>query len=121
MNVIGEPGAVLFRTDLGRQAGGFSGELPYLIDLSFWLGLLEFGDAYAFAETQCAFRLTGQNLSFRLGKQRRSDYLSLIDRLAHEGTWRIRWPDVWLGKARVNLNEFLRSLLYGYLTTKGRR
>jgi glycosyltransferase involved in cell wall biosynthesis len=121
MNVIGEPGAVLFRTNLGRRAGGFSGELSYLIDLSFWLGLLEFGDAYAFAETQCAFRLTGYNLSFRLGKQRRSDYLSLIDRLAHEGTWLIRWSDVRLGKARVYLNEFLRSLLYKYLTTTGCR
>jgi glycosyltransferase involved in cell wall biosynthesis len=115
MNVIGEPGAVLFRTQLGRQTGGFSADLPYLIDLAFWLGLLELGDAYAFADTQCAFRLTGENLSFRLGKRRRSDYLRLIDRITARGGRRISPSDVALGKTRVFLNEFLRSLLYAHV------
>jgi glycosyltransferase involved in cell wall biosynthesis len=115
MNVIGEPAAVLFRTDAGRRAGGFSARLPYLIDLTFWLGLLEQGDAYAFAEAQCAFRLWGNNLSFRLGNKRRSDYLSMIGQIAAVPGNRISRSDVIAGKARVFLNEFLRSLLYSYI------
>jgi hypothetical protein len=115
MNVIGEPAAVLFRIDAARTSGGFRADLPYLIDLSFWLRLLDQGDAYAFGEPQCAFRLWGNNLSFRLGKRRRSDYLRVIERIAATAGAGIARSDVIAGKARVYLNEFLRSLLYRYL------
>ena len=44
-NVIGEPGGVLFRGDVAARIGGFDATFPYVVDLDYWLRLLEHGDA----------------------------------------------------------------------------
>ncbi len=82
MNVIGEPAAVTFRAETAARVGGFSAGLPYLIDLDYWVRLLAYGDAYAFPGAQCSFRLSGDNTSVRLGRLRRENYLTMIDRMA---------------------------------------
>jgi glycosyltransferase involved in cell wall biosynthesis len=112
MNVIGEPGAVLFRTRLARQVGGFDESLPYVIDLDYWVRLLAHGDAYAFADAHCAFRLSGENLSFRLGRQRRQDYLAAIDRFMAVAHCAVSRSDRTRGILRAHLNEYLRTFVY---------
>ena len=56
-NLIGEPGAVLFRRDLALKVGGFYAENPYVIDLDYWLRLLAQGDAYYLDQPLASFRV----------------------------------------------------------------
>ena len=115
MNVIGEPACVLFRSSCAMKAGGFSAKLPYLIDLDYWIRLLEFGDAWCLAEPLCSFRLTGQNWTFRLKSERRDNYLALIDAIAGLPWVNISRTSVMTGKARAYLNELLRVLFYKFV------
>lgn len=121
MNVIGEPGAVMFRKSASQKAGGFDASLPYIIDLNYWIRLLDYGDAYALQETLCTFRLSNANWSARLGKNRRTNYLAFIDRhYADAGTDLSKFDYAW-GVARAYINELLRSALYLYLKVRARR
>ena len=115
MNVIGEPGAVLFRAEAAGKAGRFDAGLPYIIDLNYWLRLLEHGDAYAISEPLCTFRLTNANWSVVLGKSRRDNYLHFIDRLRNDRANGVTIVDALVGKGRAYLNELLRSLIYTYV------
>jgi len=115
MNVIGEPACVLFRASCAMKAGGFSAKLPYLIDLDYWIRLLEFGDAWCLAEPLCTFRLTGQNWTFRLKSERRDNYLALIDAIAGLPWVNISRTVVITGKARAYLNEVLRVMFYKFV------
>lgn len=112
MNVIGEPGAVLFRAELARKAGCFDASIPYIVDLDYWLRLLHFGDAYAIDESLCAFRLTGQNWSVRLGGSRRRDYVAFLRKTHASRRFPISRLDLAHGIARAYLNEVLRSIVY---------
>ncbi|WP_168214780.1 glycosyltransferase family 2 protein [Mycolicibacterium sp. ELW1] len=44
-NLFGEPTAIMFNRDAGESVGGFSHELPQLLDVGFCLALLEHGAA----------------------------------------------------------------------------
>lgn len=44
-NLFGEPTSVMFNRELAAKIGGFSTDLPQLLDLGLWLALLEHGDA----------------------------------------------------------------------------
>ncbi|HDQ40459.1 MAG TPA: glycosyltransferase [Desulfonatronum sp.] len=116
MNVIGEPGAVLFRSAVAQKAGWFDARLPYLLDLTYWTKLLDHGDAFALRETLCTFRLSGNNWSFALGKNRRDNYISYIKKCIANKNYKINYTDVRFGIFRVYINELLRSILYLYLT-----
>lgn len=105
MNVIGEPGAVLFSRELALKVGGFDGERPYVIDLNYWLRLLEHGDAIASHAALSTFRID-QNLSVRIGWRRCTQYLSFISQIA--GQWPISTLTLMHGRIRTVINEFLR-------------
>ncbi len=67
-NPIGEPVAVLFRSDLVQKTGVFSGrDIPYLIDLDQWCRFLQSGHLYVLAQTICAFRVSNTSWSYKLG------------------------------------------------------
>jgi len=104
-NVIGEPGAVLFPRTLALTAGKFNGQYPYVIDLDFWLRLLEHGDAVAIRTALSTFRID-QNLSVRIGWGRCSQYLSFIKRIADR--WSFSAITLNRGRFRTVVNEFLR-------------
>jgi len=57
-NVIGEPGGVMFRRALARQVGPYDATFPYVVDLDYWLRLLEHGDGYYLPETLVSFRVS---------------------------------------------------------------
>ncbi|MDP3441090.1 MAG: glycosyltransferase family 2 protein [Azonexus sp.] len=44
-NLLGEPGAVLFRQSLADKIGLFDATNPYVIDLDYWFRLMVHGDA----------------------------------------------------------------------------
>ena len=45
-NLVGEPAAVLFRLNDAKAVGEFNGQIPYVIDLDYWIRLLARGDGY---------------------------------------------------------------------------
>jgi len=104
-NVIGEPGAVLFRHDIAQRIGAFNGNKPYVIDLDYWVRLLSHGHAIALSDTLCTFRIDN-NLSVRLGVRRLLNYFSIIDDISTR--WEMNKIVIILGKFRTLLNEFLR-------------
>lgn len=64
-NLIGEPGAVLFRRDIWEEGLGFDDAFRYFIDVDFWLALLNAGDLVSLSEVAAIFRVHGQSTSFR--------------------------------------------------------
>src|SRR4029079_5914162 len=57
-NVIGEPACGMFRRGLPRQVGPYDATFPYVVDLDYWLRLLEHGDGYYLPETLVSFRVS---------------------------------------------------------------
>lgn len=120
MNVVGEPGAVLFRAAASRKIGGFNARLPYLVDLDYWTRLLTVGDAYALSETLCTFRLSNANWSLALGDARIKNYLEFIDGLAGNDDGTLTGLDVLAGKIRAGVNEMLRKMVYRFIALRSR-
>lgn len=79
-NLIGEPGAVMFRRSLARKVGGFDGAYPYVIDLDYWFRLLDHGAGYYLPEALAKFRVSRQQWSVALSRQQRSDLNGLVQR-----------------------------------------
>lgn len=66
-NVVGEPGAVLCRTALARQVGGFDATYPYVVDLDYWVRLLDHGLGHYDADALACFRVWPGSWSVAIG------------------------------------------------------
>ena len=112
-NVIGEPGAVLMRTALARKIGAFDASIPYLVDLDYWVRLLEHGDAYYLDEPVASFRVSPASWSVEIGTNQCRQFCRFIDRIRH--LFRIRMGDVYVGRLMAYGNNFLRRILYSFI------
>lgn len=113
-NIIGEPGAALFRADAASHAGGFDASLGFVTDLDYWVRLLRFGNAYVIPDALCTFRISGENWSVELGSNRCSQYLQFLDKLAGDDS-RVSNMDLLIGRLMARTNEHLRRLVYRHL------
>lgn len=77
-NVVGEPGAVLFRRTLAQRVGGFDMRHPYVIDLEYWLRLLEHGDGWYCDEALASFRVWRGSWSVAIGTRQSADFRGLM-------------------------------------------
>jgi glycosyltransferase involved in cell wall biosynthesis len=111
-NLIGEPGAVLVRTALLRQVGGFNGRLPYVIDLDCWFRLLLHGDAYFLPETLASFRVSRGSWSVALARRQGAEFREFIARVASRPELRIGSSELRIGKLMASLNATLRAIVY---------
>jgi len=111
-NMIGEPGAVLFREEDWKELSGFNGEWPYVIDLEFWMHLLGRGDCFYLADALCDFRISQQSWSFRLAKQQGGQFCSLVLARRKVDPRALTCVDVACGYVRAHVLAFLRRLLY---------
>lgn len=111
-NLFGEPGAVLFRRTVLDRSGGFDGRLPYWIDLDLWSRMLLHGDAYAIAESLCAFRISSGQMSKRLAGSHSEQFRQLVHRLRAEPRYRIKRTDALLGQWRTSIDELARLCFY---------
>ena len=68
-NLIGEPAAVLFRRSTVDVVGPFSARFPYVIDLDYWVRLLQHGNAFYSAEALASFRVSPQQWSVAIGSR----------------------------------------------------
>jgi len=110
-NIVGEPGAVLFRKDVSDKAGPFDGSRPYVIDFDYWNRLLAYGSGYGIRNVLCVFRI-GANLSVRLGFIRVLNFCSFI--MSVRTQWNINRAIIGYGILRASINEVFRRLFYLY-------
>jgi glycosyltransferase involved in cell wall biosynthesis len=111
-NLIGEPGAVLMRTELAREIGQFDDANFYVLDLDFWSRALLEGDLYVAAEVLAAFRVAAGSASLRIARSQSRDFRNFIDGLSRDGRFGIRARDKAIGKARSAANMALRRMIY---------
>jgi glycosyltransferase involved in cell wall biosynthesis len=112
VNVIGEPGAVLFRRDLAQRIGGFDATNPYVIDLDYWVRLLAHGDAHYCDEALASFRVWAGSWSVAIGAGQSSDYHGFVRRLAASGSLSATGFDRFVGRFTPELNNLARLWFY---------
>lgn len=110
-NLFGEPGAVLMKRSLTDKIGFFDGSIDYIIDLDYWVRLLEYGDLFVISEPLSAFRVSKKSTSVALIKRQFHDVALFIDKLQKRGLNLTKF-DRWIGKANAFINTFLRLLFY---------
>lgn len=111
-NLIGEPAAVLMRTDQARSAGSFKSSFRYVGDLDYWLRVLRRGDLYVIREPLCDFRLSRQSFSYRERRGHSAEWLAFYAHLRVQG-YAFGSLDQFQGELRAKVNGWLRSALYG--------
>lgn len=111
-NLLGEPGALLFRKSLANAVGFFDATNPYVIDLDYWFRLLEHGDAYFCAEPLASFRVSASSWSARIGAKQSSDFRGFVARFAARGMLPATSLDYFCGRITPTFNMLARLLFY---------
>lgn len=111
-NVIGEPGALLFRRKLAERVGRFDGQQGYVIDLDYWIRLLAHGDAWYLAEPVSSFRVSGGSWSVAIGSKQSRQYTDFIARMNAAGLVSGSRADIAIGKMNALINNALRLMFY---------
>lgn len=114
-NLVGEPCAVLFRRECALKAGLFDGSIPYLIDLDYWVRLLEHGSGYCMKGQMASFRLSPHQWTAVIGRKQSRQYLDFMDRLLEVGHYRLGALTCLRGRLRARLNGLLRALVYRFV------
>lgn len=111
-NLVGEPGAVMFRTALARKVGPFDATNPYVIDLDYWFRLLDHGDAGYCAQELAAFRVSAQSWSFAIGDSQDSQFVDFISRMGDRFNPPLSALDRMRVRAMAKANKWLRFGFY---------
>jgi glycosyltransferase involved in cell wall biosynthesis len=119
-NLIGEPGAVMFRKTLADQVGKFNGHISYIIDLDYWVRLLLKGDAYCLKAPLASFRVSSGSWSVAIGTKQSDEYNRFIDQCASNPECSLRASDIYLGKIMSTINNYLRLIFYKFFIPKNK-
>ncbi len=111
-NLLGEPGAVMFRRALVSSVGMFDACEPYVIDMDYWFRLLAYGDAYYCAEALASFRVSSNQWSVVLGQQQSADFLQCVARHDAGGALGLGALDRLLGRVTPHFNNLARRVFY---------
>jgi glycosyltransferase involved in cell wall biosynthesis len=111
-NLIGEPGAVLFRKSLADRVGHFDATNPYVIDLDYWFRLLAHGDAYYCDEDLASFRVSAQSWSVAIGKGQSQEFHEFVARISTKQTLHTTLFDRFCGRFTPDINSILRHIFY---------
>ncbi len=111
-NLLGEPGALMFRKSLAEKIGTFDATNPYVIDLDYWFRLLAHGDAYFCPEPLAGFRVSRSSWSVAIGSGQSSDFRKFVARFAARGAFPATAFDYFCGRITPTLNNLARLLFY---------
>lgn len=111
-NLIGEPGAVMFRRQLANSVGLFDASIPYVLDLDYWFRLLLNGDSYYSEEVLASFRVSRQSWSVAIGAKQRIDYRLFIKKIAQDSNFSADRSDVLAGNFMAGINNYMRLAFY---------
>lgn len=112
LNPIGEPAAYLFRRDDFFAVGAFDPSLPYPLDLSLAVRLLQRGSFYGQDASLAAFRVRGDSYTAGDIQAQGVEHRILLRRLANDPRWAIGRRTLWRGLTRTYVAGAKRSLLY---------
>jgi glycosyltransferase involved in cell wall biosynthesis len=113
-NVIGEPGAVMFRRSLAQQIGPFSARYPYVVDLDYWVRLLQHGAAWQQSAVRASFRVWAGSWSVALLRQHRQDFECFVAAMQVRGLMPRPaglWPRL-RARTMPAINQMLRWAFY---------
>jgi glycosyltransferase involved in cell wall biosynthesis len=111
-NLLGEPGAVMFRKSLADRVGPFDATDAYVIDLDYWFRLLAHGDAFICADVLSAFRVSGGSWSVAIGNAQDRDFLDFVRRIAAGIRPPLSAIDLLAARVSAKLNMWLRLAFY---------
>ena len=111
-NLLGEPGALLFRRSTAQAVGKFDATNPYVIDLDYWFRLLAHGDAYFCDEPLASFRVSAQSWSWRIGASQASQFQSFVHRVAFTLNSPVSALDLFWARIAATKNMWLRHVFY---------
>lgn len=114
-NVIGEPGAVLFRRNTAHKAGPFDASIPYVLDLDYWTRLLAHGDAWCDDAPLASFRVSNASWSVAIGRKQASEFKRFIDSIATQAHIQASPMDITVGQARASMNNLARRIIYTWV------
>jgi glycosyltransferase involved in cell wall biosynthesis len=114
-NVVGEPGGVLFRAEAAGRAGAFDATLPYVVDLDYWLRLLEYGDAGYIPEALASFRVAPTQWSVAIGRSQAAQFSGLASKMARRADLAPRAFDLAAGRLLARVNNAARMLMYRFM------
>lgn len=114
-NLLGEPSAQLFRREAALEAGRFSADWPYAVDLEFCVRLLLHGDVFYSPETLASFRVTTGQESARLSSIQAADGERLFETIRREYDLGLTEADVARGTRVARRDAFMRRMLYSVL------
>lgn len=114
-NLIGEPTAVLLRSDVLSRSGGFDGSIPYLIDLDLWLRLMEYGSAWSIGEPLVSFRISSGQWSAALISHQSQAFNQFTRKILASGRYQASFLDRVRGALAANLNAIKRAWVYRLL------
>lgn len=111
-NPIGEPGGVLFRKSAAGGAGAFDERRPYVIDVEYWLRLLEFGDAAFTPEPLCGFRISRQSQSVRMVGDQAREFTEFLQELQQLNPAEVSHIALHAGRVMAMVNAWGRKAVY---------
>jgi glycosyltransferase involved in cell wall biosynthesis len=111
-NLLGEPGAVLFRKTLADKVGPFDATNPYVIDLDYWFRLLAHGDAYFCSDGLASFRVSPQSWSVTIGGAQDKDFINFVNRMHYGMGMQLSGIDMLMLQIAATTNKWLRLAFY---------
>ncbi|MEY3785965.1 MAG: hypothetical protein RLZ75_170 [Pseudomonadota bacterium] len=117
-NLIGEPGAVMFRKSLAEEVGFFDGSISYIIDLDYWFRLLLNGNAYYIAQPLASFRVASGSWSIDIGVCQSDDFRRFINHCTQVPAHQLTYIDTALGMLMAKINNYLRLLFYKFYVSR---
>lgn len=117
-NVIGEPGAVLFRRALAETVGPFDATFGYVVDLDYWLRLLAHGDGYYVSDTLASFRVSRGAWSVAIGRSQAEQFSGLAAKMARRPDLAPGPLDLAIGRLVARANNIARLLMYRFMFGK---
>lgn len=111
-NLMGEPGAVLFRTELGRRTGGFDATIGNVTDLDCWFRLLLHGDAYYLPDRLASFRVALGSWSLDIGGRQAAHFRAFIARVGANPAFGTSALDRTRGRVMSQANTLARLVFY---------
>jgi len=114
-NPIGEPGCGLTRTELIATVGRYSARYPYVIDLDYWVKLLQHGAWFVQPECLFSFRISPESWSSRLHRVRVRQYLDFANEVARRNGVALSTPERLAATLRAHAGEVVRQMIFRVL------
>lgn len=118
-NIVGEPGAVLMRRALADKVGGFDATYPYVIDLDYWLRLLEFGRGYYLDDVLASFRVWRGSWSVAIGADQAGQFSALMEATSRRLGLRLAVRERLAAWLMPRMNNLARLLFYRLVVGRG--